>query len=148
VNVRAVWSAVLVGVLAATAAGPSSGLASGGEASHAPRSESVTVRGVLERLAVEGSGTDPIRYAVRGPERTWWLGGLPEPAPAAGSDVEITGIPRGEHTLSVQTIRVLSTSGTTMATAAAPRSTRILVLRVYWGTHPRPPRPRRRLSRR
>jgi hypothetical protein len=130
------WSVVLVGVLAATAAAAGSGQAASTEAAPAQGAQSVTVRGEFAHIAVEGAGADPVRYAVQGPDKTWWLDGLPAPIPAAGSEVEITGVPRDEHTLAVDTIRVLSTGGLTMATTAAPRSTRILVLRVFWGSKP------------
>jgi hypothetical protein len=136
VRVRAMWSVVLVGVLAATAAGAGSGQAASTEAAPAQGAQSVTVRGEFAHIAVEGAGADSVRYAVQGPDKTWWLDGLPAPVPAAGSEVEITGVPRDEHTLAVDTVRVLSTGGLTMATTAAPRSTRILVLRVFWGSKP------------
>lgn len=139
--VRAVVSAVLVGALVVTAAGVASGDAAPGPVARAGRAETVTVRGVLERLVVDTVDGEEIRYAVRGIDRTWWLDGLPQPAPAAGSAVDITGTPRDEYTLAVATTRVTTPAGTMSAVAAAtPRSTRVLVLRAYWGARP-PARP-------
>ena len=89
-NVRAVWSVVLVGVLAVTTAGPGSGHAAGGALS-APDSPSVTVRGVLERVSLEGNAAEPIRYVVRGSERTWWLARLPMPILGLGAVLLVEG---------------------------------------------------------
>jgi hypothetical protein len=130
------WSVVLVGVLAATAAAAGSVQAAGTDAAPASGAQSVTVRGTLTHIAVEGTGSEPVRYALQGPEQTWWLDGLPEPVPASGSEVEVTGVPLDEYTLAVDTIRVLSTGGLAMTTTAAPPATRILVLRVFWGASP------------
>ncbi len=78
---------------------------------------------------------------MRGADRTWWLEGLAEPAPAPGSEVEVTGTPRDEYTLTVATIRVTVGDASALATAAAVRgSTRVLVLRAFWGARP-PARP-------
>ena len=55
----------------------------------------MTVTGDFERVVVETVDGEEIRYAVRGVDRTWWLEGLAEPAPAPGSAVEVTGTPRG-----------------------------------------------------
>ena len=135
-KVRAVWSAVFVGVLVGTAVGPGSGQAAGGAASHDARAESLTVRGVLEHIAVDAHDGETSRYAVRGGERSWWLDGVPEPVPASGTEVEITGTPRDQYTLTVETLRIVSTAGALADSAAAPASTRTLAIRVYWGTHP------------
>jgi hypothetical protein len=102
---------------------------------------SVTVTGVVERLVVDRVDGEEVRYALRAEERTWWLERLPAPHPAPGTEVEVTGVERDANTLDVQSVRVISTNGATLTgTAAAPKSTRVLVLRVSWGGRP-PARP-------
>ena len=142
-RVRAALTAVLIGAFAVTETGASFGVATASGTASAGRTETVTVRGLLERLVVDTTDGEVIRYMVRGSEGAWWLDGLSEPAPAAGSHVEVTGIPRDESTLAVDTIRVTAPSGEVSAketSAAARRTTRVLVLRAYWGARP-PARP-------
>ena len=140
-KVRAALAAGLIGALAATAVGVSPGVSAGGGSATGSRAETVTVTGDLERIVVETVDGEEIRYAVRDADRTWWLEGLAEPAPAPGSSVEVTGAPRDEYTLSVATIRVTGDATSALQTSAAVRgTTRMLVLRAFWGARP-PARP-------
>ena len=139
-RVRAALAAVLIGALAATAPGVSPGVSASDRSMTGSRVETVTVTGDLERVIVESVDGEEIRYAVRG-ERTWWLDGLAEPAPVPGSSVEVTGTPRDQYTLTVATIRVTSAGTSALQTSAAVRgTTRMLVLRAFWGARP-PARP-------
>ena len=92
---RAVVATMLSSLLM-VAVGTGSDAAGGGAASSAPRTATMTVRGVFEHIAVAGHAGEGIRYAVRGDDRTWWLDGLPEPVPPSGTQVEIAGTPRDE----------------------------------------------------
>ena len=132
--------AVLLALATFAGAGPGSAAADAATAAAAHRVEEVTARGVLERLAVETPAGDQVRYAVRSARQSWWLEGVVRSAPAVGSEVEVTGMPVDEYTLAVRSLRVIG-GGQALATAAlAPRSTRVLVVRVYWGARP-PARP-------
>ena len=136
-KVRAALAVVVLGALAVGAVGVSPGVSASGGTATGSRVETVT--GVLERVVVETVDGEQIRYAVRGADRTWWLEGLAEPAPAPGSEVEVTGTPRDEYTLTVATIRVTA-AALQQASAAVRGSTRVLVLRAFWGARP-PARP-------
>ncbi len=132
--------AVTLAVITLAGAGPRSAAADAATAAAASRAEPVTVRGVLERLAVETPGGHQVRYAVRSAGQSWWLEDVARGGPATGSEVEITGTPVDEYTLTVRSLRVIG-GGQALAIAnLAPRSTRVLVVRVYWGARP-PARP-------
>ncbi len=137
-RVRFVLLALLLGVPAVARVGSGSGHAGAAGSTVAVPSRPITVAGVLEHLVVDTETGEDIRYAVRAADRTWWLDGLAEPAPAAGTLVEITGAPRDAYTLTVATLRVQAaeSSSSTLVAAATPPSTRVLVLRVYWSASP------------
>ena len=144
-KVRAALVVVVLGALAVGAVGVSPGVSASGGTATGSRVETVT--GVLERMVVETVDGEQIRYAVRGADRTWWLEGLADPAPAPGSEVEVTGTPRDEYTLTVATIRVTAGEASALATAAAVRGTaRMLVLRAFWSARP-PARPTKATTR-
>ena len=140
-KVRAALAAVLIGASAVSAVGVSPDASASGGSATSSRGEAVTVTGDFERVVVETVDGEEIRYAVRGADRTWWLEGVAEPAPAPGSSVVVTGTPRDEHTLTVATIRVTGGGTSALQTSAAVRgTTRVLVLRAFWGARP-PARP-------
>ena len=99
-KVRSALSAVLLGSLAVTAVGVSSGSASAGgsalagRSAIAPRVDTVTVTGTFEQVVVDTADGEHFRYLVRGADHTWWLEGLTEPVPTTGSQVTVTGTPR------------------------------------------------------
>jgi Fibronectin type III domain len=151
VRIRAALAAVVVGSLVIVGVGVSVDVATAG----APdgRAATVTVRGEFERLVIDSVDGETIRYSVRGTQ-TWWLEGVSAPVPAAGADVEVTGTPVDEYTLAVESIRVVAPSGGTsafgtsaFATSAIRGSTRVLVLRAFWGARP-PARPTRTTMKR
>jgi hypothetical protein len=131
---RAWLVAFVVGASAVAATGGETAAGGGGAA----RSEStaVTVRGVLEEFVIDRVGDAHTRYAVRGADGSWWLDGLPEPTPAAGSTVAVTGAPGAGNTLHVATLRVTAPPTGELTVAARARSTKVLLLRVYWGSRP------------
>ncbi len=131
---RAWLAAVVVG--ASTVAAVGGGTAAGGGGATRSQNTAVTVRGVLEELVIDRAADAHIRYAVRGPEGSWWLHGLPEPAPASGSTVAVTGTPGAGNTLQVATIRVTAPPSGELTAAARARSTKVLLLRVFWGSRP------------
>ncbi len=133
-RMRSALAAALLSVSAVATIGSGSGHAGAGGSEVDGRTRPVTVTGVLERVVVNTSPGEHIRYAVRGANRTWWLDGIDDPAPAVGSVVHVSGTPRDAYSLTVDNIRV-STAAAAVS-AATPRSTRVLVLRVYWGTRP------------
>jgi Protein of unknown function (DUF5818) len=137
VRVRTALTAALIGSLAVTAVGVSPGGVTAGESASAPRADTVTVTGTLERVVVDSVDGEHIRYLVRGAARTWWLEGLAEPVPAPGSRVTVTGTALDADTLAVATIQVRVAAVRSAATTAVRGTTRALVLRAFWG--PRPP---------
>jgi hypothetical protein len=125
--------AFVVGASAVAATG--GGTAAGGGTTRSS-STAVTVRGVLEEVVIDRADGAHSRYAVRGTDGSWWLDGLPEPAPASGSTVAVTGVPRAGNTLRVATIRVTAPPTGELTAAARARSTKVLLLRVFWGSRP------------
>ena len=138
-RVRAWLAAALI---AASVVGAGVGEAAGGDGPSAGRKPTVKVTGVLERLVVDSADGSDTRYAVHGGGGSWWLDGLDVTLPPPGSIVEVTGAPSGKRTLMVTSIRVTTRAGglSALGTAATPRTTKVLVLRVYWGAAP-PARP-------
>ena len=138
-KVRSALSAVLLGSLAVTAVGVSSGSASAagsalaGRSAIAPRVDTVTVTGTFEQVVVDTVAGEHYRYLVRGADHTWWLEGLAEPVPTTGSQVTVTGTPLDADTLTVATIQVRVAAAAPAANAAVRGTTRALVLRPYWG---------------
>ena len=145
-KVRSALSAVLLGSLAVTAVGVSSGSASAagsalaGRSAIAPRADTVTVSGTFEQVVVDTVDGEHFRYLVRGADHTWWLEGLAEPVPTTGSQVTVTGTPIDADTLTVATIQVRVAAAAPAANAAVRGTTRALVLRPFWGRRP-PARP-------
>jgi hypothetical protein len=141
-RVRIGLTVVLVGTLGISALVVVSPVAASGGAPVPSQVDTVTVSGEFEHLVIDSPDGEELRYTVRGADETWWLEGVAQPAPAAGSQVTVTGTPVEDHTLVVDTLRVTAPAGEMSATTAvtAPRSTRILVLRPFWGRRP-PARP-------
>ena len=141
-KVRSALSAVLLGSLAVTAVGVSSGSASAGGSALAgrsaitPRADTVTVSGTFEQVVVDTVDGEHLRFLLRGADRTWWLEGVAEPAPSTGSRVTVTGTPVDADTLTVATLQVTVAAATPAATAPVRGTTRALVLRAYWGRRP------------
>jgi hypothetical protein len=137
-RVRSALIVLLLCVPAVAWVGSGSDHAGAAGSTAAAPTRAITVTGVLEHLVIDTDTGEDIRYAVRAADRTWWLDGLAEPAPAAGSLVEITGAPRDAYTLTVATIRVQAAESPSSAMVAAttPSSTRVLVLRAYWTASP------------
>ncbi len=103
-KVRSALSAVLLGSLAVTAVGVSSGSASAGgsalagRSAIAPRVDTVTVSGTFEQVVVDTVDGEHFRYLVRGADHTWWLEGLD----GAGTDDRQSGH-RHRHPASTRT---------------------------------------------
>jgi Fibronectin type III domain/Bacterial Ig domain len=129
----------LIGAGTVVGTSPGPGAADTATSAASGRAAPVTVHGVLERLVVETAGGEQVRYAVRAAAGSWWLEDLPENAPAPGSVVEVTGTPIDDYTLTVARMRVVA-AGSLATAAVTPRSTKVLVLRVFWGARP-PARP-------
>jgi hypothetical protein len=133
VRVRIGLTAVLVGTLGITAVMVASPAAASGDAPVPRQVDTVTVSGEFQHLVIDGPDGHDVRYAVRGADETWWVEGVAPPVPAAGSEVTVTGTPVDQHTLAVETLTVTAAAGAmSRAEALAPRSTRVLVLRVFW----------------
>jgi Fibronectin type III domain len=126
-------AALLVGTLGVSAVVVAAPVAASGGAPVPSQVETVTISGEFQHLAIDDPAGDDLRYAVRGADETWWLEGVTEPAPAAGSQVTVTGTAVDEYTLAVETLTVTGVASAMSSTAAlAPRSTRVLVLRAFW----------------
>ena len=129
-TVRSALSAVLLGSLAVTAVGVSSGSASAGgsalagRSAIAPRADTVTVSGTFEHVVVDTVDGEHLRYLLRGADQTWWLEGVAEPAPSTGSRVTVTGTPLDADTLTVATLQVTVTAATPAATPPVRGTTR------------------------
>jgi hypothetical protein len=145
--VRLTLVATLVGAGTLAGARPGSAAADAANAAAATRAEPVTVRGVFERLVVETAGGHDVRYTVRSTDASWWLENVSGSVPAPGSEVEVTGTPTDAYTLAVDSIEVVDDARAQALAAAAPRSTRVLVARVYWSARP-PARPNTETTRR
>jgi hypothetical protein len=133
-------AALLLAAMVGSAVGSGSGPAGAEASSRTGRNDAVTLTGVLEQLVVDhGSGED-VRNAVRASDQTWWLDGLTDPPPAAGTVIEVSGKQTDAYTLDVDTLRVATGPGQTetlaSVSAATPSSTRALVIRVYWTASP------------
>jgi hypothetical protein len=125
-------TALLVGTLGLSAVVVAAPVAASGGAPVPSQVETVTVSGEFQHLAIDRPDAQSLRYAVRGADETWWLDGVTEPAPAAGSQVTVTGTAVDEHTLAVVTMTVTAAGQMSRTEALAPRSTRVLVLRAFW----------------
>lgn len=98
-----------------------------------PAYASVTVRGTYQELAaVSRSGEQQLR-AVRTGHGTYWLDLGSLRAPRAGATIEVTGQRTSRRSIAVTSLKVVAEARTAPAPAAAPRSNRLLVMRVYWG---------------
>ena len=128
-------------------------LAAGVAATSAPGAAGVTgtrltLRGTFHSYAAVTAAGDRTMHAVRTADGSYWLDLAGEPAPASGTQVEVSGRSTDDKVLVDDLEELDSAARTTSArttaamTSSATGSTRLLVMRAYW-TASRPAWPSR-----
>jgi len=103
----------------------------------------VTIRGTYEVLAAVGRTEEHELRALRTDRGTYWLNlGVLRP-PRSGATVEVTGRQTSRSRIAVTALTVLTSSRTA---AVTPRTSKVLVMRAYWGAN-RPAKPNTQQAR-